>query len=78
MGTAREPQPVKLIASLLTGDPTLLAGVKEALPAAFGPIDFESELWGCGQGRESVVDRACGGGQTLAIRKIAWGLGDLL
>jgi hypothetical protein len=44
MGTAREPQPVKLIASLLTGDPSLLAGVKEALSRAFGPIDFESEL----------------------------------
>jgi hypothetical protein len=44
MGTAREPQPVKLIASLLTGDPDLLAGVKEALSQAFGPIDFESEL----------------------------------
>ena len=44
MGTAREPQPVKLIASLLTGDPDLLAGVKEALSGAFGPIDFESEL----------------------------------
>ena len=44
MGSAREPQPVKLIASLLTGDPGLLAGVKEALSAAFGPIDCESEL----------------------------------
>jgi hypothetical protein len=44
MGTVREPQPVKLIASLLTGDPGLLAEVKEALAAAFGPIDFESEL----------------------------------
>jgi len=44
MGTACEPQPVKLIASLLTGDPDLLAGVKEALSVAFGPIDFESEL----------------------------------
>ena len=44
MGTAREPQLVKLIASLLTGDPGLLAGVKEALSGAFGPIDFESEL----------------------------------
>jgi len=44
MGTAREPQPVKLIASLLTGDLGLLAGAKEALALAFGPIDFESEL----------------------------------
>lgn len=44
MGTAREPQPVKLIASLLTGDLGLLASVKEALSLALGPIDFESEL----------------------------------
>ncbi len=44
MGTAREPQPVKLIASLLTGDLGLLAAVKESLSRAFGPIDFESEL----------------------------------
>jgi hypothetical protein len=44
MGTAREPQPVKLIASLLTGNPDLLAGAKQALSRAFGPIDFESEL----------------------------------
>ena len=44
MGTAREPQPVKLIASLLTGELDLLAGAREALSLAFGPIDFESEL----------------------------------
>jgi len=44
MGTAREPTPVKLIASLLTGEPALLTEVKEALSQAFGPIDFESEL----------------------------------
>ena len=44
MGTAREPQPVKLIASLLTGDLRLLAEVKAALSQAFGPIDFGSEL----------------------------------
>jgi len=43
MGTAREPQPVKLIASLLTGQPALLEEVKEALANAFGPIEFESE-----------------------------------
>jgi hypothetical protein len=44
MGTAREPQPVKLIASLLTGEPDLLSGVKDALVQIYGPIDFESEL----------------------------------
>jgi len=44
VGTVRQAQPVKLIASLLTGHPALLAGVKEALSGAFGPIDFESEL----------------------------------
>ena len=43
MGTARKPAPVKLIASLLTGDPGLLPGVKAALTHAFGPIDLESE-----------------------------------
>lgn len=44
MGSAREPQPVKLVASLLTGQPALLEQVKEALANAFGPIEFESEL----------------------------------
>ena len=44
VGTARQPQPVKLIASLLTGDLALLTQVREALSQAFGPIDFESEL----------------------------------
>jgi hypothetical protein len=44
MGTAREPLPVKLIASLLTGDPALLEEVKGVLAKAFGPIDFESKL----------------------------------
>jgi hypothetical protein len=44
MGTARAPQAVKLIASLLTGEADLLAEVKAKLMQAFGPIDFESEL----------------------------------
>jgi hypothetical protein len=44
MGTARDPQPAKLIASLLTGDTSLLATVKARLSDTFGPIDFESEL----------------------------------
>jgi hypothetical protein len=44
MGTAREPQPVKLIVSLFAGDPTLLERAKAALSKVFGPIDFESRL----------------------------------
>jgi hypothetical protein len=44
MGTARQPEPVKLIASLLTGKLALLDAVKGSLIHAFGPIDFESEL----------------------------------
>jgi hypothetical protein len=44
MGSAREPQPVKLIASLLTGEAALLPGIKQALGEMWGPIDFESEL----------------------------------
>jgi hypothetical protein len=43
MGTAHEPDPVKLLASLLTGDLALLDGVKDVLVQAFGPIDFESD-----------------------------------
>jgi hypothetical protein len=44
MGTAHQPEPVKLVASLLTGEYGLLAEAKEALAASFGPIDFESVL----------------------------------
>jgi hypothetical protein len=44
MGAARQPQPVKLVVSLLTGEPALLAEVKEALSQAYGPIDLETEL----------------------------------
>jgi hypothetical protein len=44
MGTARAPQKVKLIASLLTGEAYLLIEVRVRLSQAFGPIDFESEL----------------------------------
>jgi hypothetical protein len=44
MGTAREPQPVKLVVSLLTGELGLLGRVRESLSAAFGAIDFTSEL----------------------------------
>jgi hypothetical protein len=44
MGTARTPQPVKLIASLLTGEADLLVEARIRLSQTFGPVDFESEL----------------------------------
>ncbi len=44
MGTAHEPAPVKLVISLLTGQPGLLPHVKEELARLFGPMDYESEL----------------------------------
>jgi hypothetical protein len=44
MGEAHTPQPVKLIASLLTGESDLLVEVRARLSQVFGPIDFESEL----------------------------------
>ena len=44
MGTVREPASVKLIASLLTGDPGLLPQVRAALARTFGPTDLESEI----------------------------------
>ena len=44
MGTAHEPLPVKLIASLLTGDPGLLPRAREALVGPYGPIEWESDL----------------------------------
>ncbi len=44
MGTAREPEPVKLIASLFSADLALLEEAKTALSREFGAIDFESDL----------------------------------
>jgi hypothetical protein len=44
MGTARQPQPVKLIASILTGDLALLVEAKDAMSQMYSPIDFESEF----------------------------------
>ncbi|MGQ9598614.1 MAG: DUF4416 family protein [Anaerolineae bacterium] len=44
MGTIREPQPVKLITSLLTGDLADLVEAKALLVSLFGPIDWESRL----------------------------------
>jgi hypothetical protein len=44
MGTAREPLPVKLIASLLTSKLPLLEQARAALALHLGPIDFQSEM----------------------------------
>lgn len=44
MGTARSPDPVKLVASLLTGRLSALEEAKAALVQQFGPLDLESEL----------------------------------
>jgi hypothetical protein len=44
MGTARKPEPVKLIASLFSADLALLEEAKVALSREFGTIDFESDL----------------------------------
>lgn len=42
MGTAKQPQPVKLIISLLTADTTRWDMARAALTDAYGPIDWES------------------------------------
>jgi hypothetical protein len=44
MGTVRQVQPAKLVASLLTADVALLDRVREALARLYGPLDFESDL----------------------------------
>jgi hypothetical protein len=44
MGTAKEPKPVKLIASIFSTDPALIDRAQAALAARFGPVDFASEL----------------------------------
>ncbi|MFC2029156.1 DUF4416 family protein [Chloroflexota bacterium] len=44
MGTARQPDPVKLIVSLLTADTTLLIETRGELSRLFGAVDSESEL----------------------------------
>ena len=43
MGTAKPPQPVKLIASLFAGRPSLLEAARARLEEAFGPADHQSE-----------------------------------
>jgi hypothetical protein len=44
MGTVRNVQPVKLIVSLLGGDPELFARALDSLSNRLGAVDFESEL----------------------------------
>jgi hypothetical protein len=44
VGTAKQPQPVKLIASLFSGHPPLLEAARARLDETFGPVDYESEL----------------------------------
>lgn len=43
MGIAKQPQPVKLIASLFAGRPMLLEASRRRLEEAFGPTDYQSE-----------------------------------
>ena len=42
MGTARPPRPVKLICSIISGDPALPDAAQERLEALYGPVDFRS------------------------------------
>jgi len=44
MGTPRDPQPVKLVFSLLSGDAALLTRAREGLVEVWGPLDLESDL----------------------------------
>jgi hypothetical protein len=44
MGTAHEPVPVKLVASLLSGSPGLLDKAGSALSRIYGPLDYQSAL----------------------------------
>ena len=44
MGTAQTPQPVKLVISLLSGNPKRLDEAGSALSSIYGVVDFESDL----------------------------------
>ncbi len=44
MGTAQVPLPVKLVTSLLAGEPTLLAEAQSSLSRIYGVVDFQSDL----------------------------------
>lgn len=43
MGTAKEPKPVKLIASVFSADPARIDAALAALEECFGPVDFRSD-----------------------------------
>lgn len=43
MGTAKEPKPVKLIASIFSAESAQIDRARAALEAQFGPVDFTSE-----------------------------------
>ncbi|MBU0490636.1 MAG: DUF4416 family protein [Chloroflexi bacterium] len=43
MGAIKEPQPVMLIVGMLTARPALFDAARQALCAAYGPTDYESE-----------------------------------
>jgi len=45
MGTIRQPRPVKLIASIFSGDDVLLAVARESLAKHFGPMDRQSDVF---------------------------------
>jgi len=45
MAEPRAPQPVKLFAGLLAGDPDLLRRARQLLARRFGPVDAESDVW---------------------------------
>jgi hypothetical protein len=44
MGEIKQPEQVKLIASIFTGDETLLAVARGALASRFGALDYQSEV----------------------------------
>ena len=44
MGTAKQPKPVKLIASIFSADAAQIDRALAAMAAQFGPVDFQSEL----------------------------------
>jgi hypothetical protein len=45
MAQATQPQPVKLICGILTGDASCLDEVRRDLAEAFGPVDHVSDVW---------------------------------
>ena len=44
MGTAKEPKPVKLIASIFSANPARIDAAQVAMEERFGPVDFRSDL----------------------------------